>query len=125
MSNTFLLSAMAMVAITGVTLTTMKYKREDAVRTDEDYKYQVDSIVVTANPKISHSRDDILSWQQANSINGDDRLKRASSDEMVDISNRIDDFQDMSSNNAIKYNLTDKFPNQVDYEKRQKVVEVQ
>lgn len=123
MSNTFLLSAMAMVAITGVTLTTMKYKREDAVRTDEDYKYQVDSIVVTANPKISHSRDDILSWQQGNSINGDDRLKRASLDEIV--LNRIDDTQDISSNNAIKYDMTDKFPNQVDYEKRQKVVEVQ
>lgn len=135
-SSPFLLSAMTVVLMTGVTLTTIKYNKQDAVRTaDENIDLH---LLVTANPKISHTKEEILNFNKIHSLNNlntvdDDRSKRESFDNIQnyqELTNKIEENNtgfpgDVPTNTLLQLNITDKFPNQIDYEKREKVKEVQ
>lgn len=106
MSNTVLLSAMTMIALTGITLTTLKYRHNDHSNVtlnlgDFDDDYSDDAIVATRlNPKFHYY--DVLDKNHSTEKN----VVRRSSDNLVD------------------YSIVEKNVSMIDETKREKVKQV-
>lgn len=106
MSNTVLLSAMTMIALTGITLTTIKYRHNDHSNVtlnlaDIDDDYSDDTIVATRlNPKFHYY--DVLDKNHSTEKN----VVRRSSDNLVD------------------YSIVEKNVSMIDETKREKVKQV-
>lgn len=134
MTNVILLSAMTLVAMTGITLTTMRYRNEDKVATDDDTLQNSH-----VNPKFGYFNDNSTVSSEEDDNNDDDKqrlkvlekrqLSEVETEHSMSSQSRVGRVRQNNDNyginySTLQYSIEDKNASLIDYVKRERVKEV-
>lgn len=134
MTNVILLSALTLVAMTGITLTTIRYRNEDEDVTDDTLQHS------HVNPKFGYFTENItVSSAEDEDDNNDDKLRikvlekrqlsEVEAEHSMSSQSRMGRVRQNNDNyginySTLQYSIEDKNASLIDYVKRERVKEV-
>lgn len=134
MTNVILLSALTLVAMTGITLTTIRYRNEDEAVTDDTLQHS------HVNPKFGYfTENSTVSSAEDDYNNNDDKLRikvlekrqlsEVEAEHSMSSQSRVGRVRQNNDNyginySTLQYSIEDKNASLIDYVKRERVKEV-